>query len=115
MIAASVTALHVNPPAGALLLTERGQPVPTVEHDILTGTKPDGTAMTEFPDNPTAPAPNCLNWTSSAPSAYGYVGHVDWDNGVTIPSWISAHETECDEAGLASHSGAARLYCFAID
>jgi hypothetical protein len=114
-IASSVGELHANPPSRTLMLTEMGGTVPTNEHDILTHSKPDGTAMDAFPENPSAPAPTCLNATSNDSGAYGWVGHVDWDNGATAPSWNSAHETECDQVGLANHAGAARLYCFAID
>ena len=65
--------------------------------------------MEFFPDNPSAPGPTCFNWTTSSLNAFGWVGHADWD---PSDSWNSSHATQCDEAGLNSVAGAARLYCF---
>jgi hypothetical protein len=110
-VASDLADLHANGVAPALMLTELGGAVPLAEHDILTGTDADGTAIEEFPGNPAAPPPNCLNWTSNAPDAYGWVGHEDWIAG---QSWIDQHEVLCDEAGLASTAGSGRLYCFAL-
>jgi hypothetical protein len=113
MVAASLAALHANGIPSSVMQDENGDPVPTAEHDILTGTMNDGNAWTEFPGNPAAPPPNCLNWTSSDPNAYTYVGHSDWDIG--SGTWNAAHETTCDRAGLMSTLGSGRLYCFAAD
>ena len=108
-VAADLAELHAQGIDPARMLTELGTPVPSDEHDILTGTEADGTAIEEFPGNPAAPPPNCLNWTSNAADAYGWVGHADWVSG---QSWVDQHEVLCDEAGLASTLGSGRLYCF---
>lgn len=110
-VASDLADLHANGVAPALMLTELGTTVPLDEHDILTGTDADGTAIEEFPGNPDAPPPNCFNWTSNAADAYGWVGHEDW---VAGQSWIDQHEVLCDQAGLASTAGSGRLYCFAL-
>lgn len=110
MVAADVANLHEFGPDEALVLDEVGNPVPTSEHDILTGSLPDGSARTEFPDNPAAPPPNCFNWTSNSADAYTWVGHSD-----ARFAWSSSHETTCDAAGLASTAGSGRLYCFRAD
>ena len=116
-IAADVAALHQNGIAVELMLTERGTTVPDAgeanEHDILTGTLADGTAMTEFPFNPAAPPPNCRNWTSSSPDDFSYVGHSDASR--VGQSWNSQHESGCDLAGLRATAGSGRLYCFAVE
>lgn len=110
-VAADVATLHADGIAPNLVRTELGASVPASEHDILTGTRPDGTALDQFPGNPNAPAPTCFNWTSNAADAYGFVGHSDWIEG---QSWNSQHEVLCDPAGLASTAGSGRLYCFAL-
>ncbi len=110
-VAADVDGLHANGIDPGLMLTDTGGTVPSNEHDILTGSNPDGTALESFPGNPSAPAPTCFNWTSSSAGDYAYVGHADWAPG---QSWNSAHESECHEAGLAATAGSGRLYCFAL-
>jgi hypothetical protein len=82
------------------------------EHDILTGSRPDGTAF--------SPAPNltCGNWTSSGDGA-AMVGHHDRTGLVTDPwalSWNSSHQTRgCGQEALKSTGGAGLFYCFAAD
>jgi hypothetical protein len=109
-VASDVTDLHTNGIDPTLMLTEAGDTVPSNDHDILTGSNGDGTAMETFPDNPTVPGPTCFNWTSSDPNVYGWVGHADWFPG---QSWNSQHAVQCDAAGLASTAGSGRIYCFA--
>ena len=92
-------------------LDELGRPVsisnPNV-HDILTGTKADGTKT----DN------HCMNWTSSATGAKARLGHSNRMGGGQDPtSWNSAHDSAgCAEMGTGSvRSGGGRgsFYCFA--
>ena len=57
-------------------LSEKGDPINGVGatpnmHDILTGSKPDGTAFTDAADH------TCKNWTSSAADGVAQVGHHD--------------------------------------
>lgn len=96
-------------------VTERLDPVNGVgdtpnRHDILTGSKPDGTAF-DGPDDLT-----CGNWTSSD-RGRAQVGHHDRQGqGETAASWNSAHATRgCSQAQLESTGGAGLFYCFAID
>jgi len=93
-------------------LTEKGDPVKGVgdtpnEHDILTGSQPDGRAFTDGMDH------TCSNWTSSGEGS-AMLGHSD-RNGL-YSSWNAAHPSRgCSPAGLASTGGAGLFYCFAID
>lgn len=116
LVAADLSSLHANGIAAELMLTETGNTVPASgpenEHDILTGSFADGSAMTAFPGNPTAPPPNCLNWTSASANDFSFVGHTDAS--LFDQSWNSQHESGCDEAGLRATAGTGRLYCFAL-
>jgi hypothetical protein len=82
----------------------------TNEHDILTGSMPDGTVQT---------GKTCMDWTSDASGMTAQVGHCDgMGPGMattgTYPSWNSSHENGgCNDT--APKGGAGRLYCFAID
>jgi len=79
-------------------------------HDILTGSRPDGTAFIGTEDL------TCGNWTSSG-KGRAQVGHHDrmgQGNGAT--SWNSAHASSgCSQRDLQSTGGAGLFYCFAID
>lgn len=82
----------------------------TNEHDILTGSMPDGTVQT---------GKTCTDWTSDAANQTAQVGHCDgMGPGMATtgayPSWNSSHENgSC--ADTAPKGGAGRLYCFAIN
>lgn len=96
-------------------VTERLDPINGVgdtpnRHDILTGSKPDGTAF-DGPDDLT-----CGNWTSSD-RGRAQVGHHDREGqGATAASWNSAHATRgCSQSALESTGGAGLFYCFGID
>lgn len=108
-VGASVDALHNTPPGPSLLLTERGDPVPRMEHDILTGSTTDG-RLYQANGAPLT----CGDWTTNDSGFYGWVGHSDWMTG-NVTSWNSWHESSCDQAGLASRLGSGRIYCFALD
>jgi len=79
-------------------------------HDMLTGSKPDGTAYTDAMDH------TCSNWTSSADGmGSAQLGHSD-RNGGGNTSWNSAHPSRgCSQANLVSTGGAGLYYCFAIN
>jgi hypothetical protein len=97
-------------------LTEKGEQVPARPgpvnyHDIMTGSKPDGTAM------PPGKDATCSNWTASSGGS-AIVGHEN--RGGTNPdpvanaSWNSSHPTPgCDTASLNRVGGAGLFYCFA--
>lgn len=96
-------------------LTEKGEPVKRAgdtpnEHDILTGSTPDGRAFANEPADRT-----CNNYTSSAADGAVQVGHFDRTGRVvTALSWNSAHPSRgCGQANLVSTGGAGLLYCFA--
>jgi hypothetical protein len=83
------------------------------QHDILTGTQPDGTAFGGAEDK------TCGNWTKSGTEGSAIVGHHDRTGLDTTPpalSWNSSHPTKgCNDDGLKSTGGAGYLYCFAAD
>jgi hypothetical protein len=96
-------------------LTERADPVNGVEdtpnrHDILTGSRRDGTAFTGNEDL------TCSNWTSSG-AGRAQVGHQDGKGqGADATSWNSAHASRgCSQEALQSTGGAGLFYCFAVD
>ena len=80
------------------------------EHDVLTGSKNDGTAY--FPWE--AGDHTCNNWTSNDEGA-AQVGHSD-RIGHGNQSWNSSHATTgCSQEDFASWNGAGLFYCFAVD
>lgn len=82
------------------------------QHDILTGSQQDGTAVAG-PDDAT-----CGNWTSSADGQGGaMVGHTDLvGNPSGINFWNFSHKTPgCAPANLVRVGGAGLLYCFAAN
>jgi hypothetical protein len=80
------------------------------QHDILTGSRLDGTAFPGTDDT------TCKNWTSGSEGS-AQVGHHDRQGGGTNPtSWNSAHPSKgCSQANLVSTGGAGRFYCFAVN
>jgi hypothetical protein len=102
-------------------LTEKGEVVkgrgdkPNM-HDILTGSKPDGTAFGPEADR------TCANWTSSGMGA-AMVGHSDrigLDESAPMKSWNSSHPSRgpgggCTQDDLRSTGGNGFIYCFAAD
>ncbi len=75
------------------------------QHDILTGSNPDGTAS-EF---------TCNNWSSNAEDGSAMVGHFDRRGGGAIPeSWNAAHPSRgCGQDNLISTGGNGYFFCFA--
>ena len=96
-----------------IALTEQGNPVNGVgdspnQHDILTGTQPDGRAYTDDADH------TCGNWTSNGDGS-AQVGHSDTQGGGNS-SWNSTHASRgCSQEALVGTGGAGLFYCFAID
>jgi hypothetical protein len=91
-------------------LTESAGPVNVEEHEILTGSRPDGTAF------PASARRTCGNWTSSGDGS-AQVGFFDRaGEGENPASWNSARTTKgCSEDALRGSGGAGLFYCFAID
>ena len=80
------------------------------EHDILTGSQIDGTAMPAGQDQ------TCSNWTSNSEGS-ARVGHADRYSFMNPGSpWNSSHGTPgCTQENLVAVGGAGLLYCFATD
>ena len=125
MVAANLTALHTTLTGKAdLLLDEKVNPIDgqwnsamTVQHDILTGSAPDGTLQ---PPDAMGRSSNCNDWTSAGTDAVAQVGHSDGMGPMmsmaTTPtnytSWNSVHASQ-DCSDTAPRGGAGRFYCFA--
>ena len=99
-------------------LTEKGEMVngrtdKPNKHYILTGSRPDGTAIAGafFPDM------TCGNWTKSGADGSAMVGHHDRSGPIDHPwatSWNSSHPTTgCTPNGIQRTGGDGLLYCFA--
>ena len=86
-----------------------GDPDFTV-HDVLTGTRLDGTAYPEGEDR------TCGNWTSNSEGS-AMLGHADRYSFTTPGSpWNTAHPSRgCSQDNLVATGGAGLFYCFAID
>lgn len=82
------------------------------QHDILTGSRPDGTAF----GGPGAFT--CGNWTQSGEGS-AVIGHHDRTGLSKDPwavSWNSSHQTRgCSQQALVSTGGAGQFYCFAAN
>jgi len=78
------------------------------QHDILTGSQPDGRAYTDAMDH------TCNNWTSNS-AGTAQLGHADKQGGGNS-SWNSTHASRgCSQDNLVSTGGAGLLYCFAVN
>jgi len=84
-------------------------------HDILTGSRPDGTAYSSFPNQPNM---TCGEWTKNGAGS-AMTGHHDRVGPTTDPwsvSWNSSHGTSgCSKEELPKTGGAGLFYCFAAD
>ena len=98
-------------------LTEKGEAVKgrgdtPNEHDILTGSSPDGRAIAGGTDT------TCGNWTLSGAGA-AIVGHHDrigLRDDEPSKSWNSSHPSRgCSQENLRSSGGAGYFYCFAVN
>src|SRR3982751_2008066 len=80
------------------------------EHDMLTGSQPDGRAYTDGQDH------TASNWTATATGGgRAQLGHFDRTGGGNI-SWNSAHPSRgCSQPDLVATGGAGKFYCFAIN
>ncbi len=116
VIARNVNELHgKNNITKQTALTEKGDVVngrgdTPNEHDMLTGSMPDGKA---FPGNVSL---TCGNWTSSTFGS-AELGHSDRTGLVDTDiarSWNSSHMSRsCSQPDLVATGGAGRFYCFA--
>ena len=122
LIANNVDDLHAgkNNISKETALDEKGQPVngrgdKPNKHDILTGSRIDGTA---FAPSPPFIDMTCGNWTNESDDGSAMVGHHDRqgpNDDAWASSWNSAHPTRgCSPKGVQSTGGDALLYCFAV-
>jgi len=98
--------------------TEKGEPVKGSgeqpnEHDMLTGSDPEGRYSTAGGDT------TCGNWTKSADGS-AIVGHHDRaglkKDTRHMKSWNSSHGSRgCSQEQLKASGGAGLLYCFAAN
>lgn len=84
-------------------------------HDILTGTRSDGTAFAAGDPDMT-----CGNWTRGGAEGVAVVGHHDRAGPTTDPwavSWNSSHQSRggCSQTALKGTGGDGLLYCFAAN
>jgi hypothetical protein len=120
LVARSVEELHegVNNINRMIALNEKGQEVngrannPN-QHDILTGSMPDGRASTAAGDT------TCGNWTKSSGDGSALLGHHDrhgLQENDAARSWNSTHPSKgCGQQNLVSTGGAGLTYCFAVN
>jgi hypothetical protein len=120
MIARDIDDLHsaTNNLTKATALDEKGNPVngrtdKPNKHDILTGSRPDGTAFIGAPYADMT----CGNWTKGGKEGSAMTGHHDRASAVATSwgtSWNSSHPTRgCDPETVRSTGGDALFYCFA--
>jgi hypothetical protein len=122
LVARDVDALHgaANNVTKQTALSEKGQVISgrgdtPNRHDILTGTRVDGTAFA-----PGDPDMTCGNWTRGGAEGVAVVGHHDRDGPTKDPwstSWNSSHQSRggCSQAALKGTGGDGLLYCFATN
>ena len=119
LIARDVAELHgINNINRMIAVTEKGTVVhgradTPNQHDILTGSQPDGTAIAGDASKTT-----CGNWTMSGAGA-AMVGHHDRHGlreDAPSVSWNSSHPSRgCSQDNLRASGGAGLFYCFAAD
>ena len=84
------------------------------KHDILTGSRPDGSA---FPGKP-FPDMTCGNWTKGSDDGAAMTGHHDRagpSDASWAVSWNSAHPTlGCSMEKIRPTGGDGLFYCFAV-
>lgn len=116
MVAKDLAELHARKGDATVFVDERGQRVPgqwpespkPVEHDVLTGSTPEGTVMA---------GRTCGDWTSEGSDIQAQVGHSDGLGPGGDPSgrysiWNSSHDNQSC-ANTSPRGGAGRIYCFA--
>ncbi|OBQ60050.1 hypothetical protein [Mesorhizobium erdmanii] len=117
-IADDVASLHgnANGITKQTALTEKGEVVngrgdTPNRHDMLTGSKPDGTRIADQ---------TCGDWTMSGAEGAAMMGHHDrtgLDDSAAAKSWNSSHASRggCSQEALKGTGGDGLFYCFATD
>jgi hypothetical protein len=121
LVARDVDHLHTaaNNVTKQTALNEKGQVVSgrgdtPNRHDILTGSRTDGTAFAAGDPDMT-----CGNWTRGGAEGSVVVGHHDRQGPTADPwatSWNSSHQSRggCSQAALRGTGGDGLFYCFAV-
>ncbi|TPL49603.1 hypothetical protein [Mesorhizobium sp. B2-4-6] len=117
-IADDVASLHgdANGITKQTALTEKGETIngrgdmPN-RHDMLTGTRPDGTRIADQ---------TCGDWTMSGAEGAAMMGHHDrtgLDDSAAAKSWNSSHASRggCSQEALKGTGGDGLFYCFATE
>ncbi|ANT50805.1 hypothetical protein [Mesorhizobium amorphae] len=117
-IADDVASLHgdANAITKETALNEKGEVVngrgdKPNRHDVLTGSKPDGTKIADQ---------TCGDWTMSGADGVAMVGHHDrtgLDDSAAAKSWNSSHASRggCSQEALQGTGGDGLFYCFAVN
>ncbi|TIO72375.1 MAG: hypothetical protein E5X74_32585 [Mesorhizobium sp.] len=117
-IADDVASLHsdANGITKQTALTEKGEVVngrgdKPNRHDMLTGSKPDGTKVADQ---------TCGDWTMSGAEGVAMMGHHDrtgLDDSAAAKSWNSSHASRggCSQDALKGTGGDGLFYCFAVE
>ncbi|MER8897746.1 hypothetical protein [Mesorhizobium sp. M0676] len=117
-IADDVASLHsdANAITKQTALNEKGEVVngrgdKPNRHDILTGSKPDGTKIADQ---------TCGDWTLSGAEGAAMMGHHDrtgLDESAAAKSWNSSHASRggCSQEALKGTGGDGLFYCFAAN
>ncbi|MER9131497.1 MULTISPECIES: hypothetical protein [unclassified Mesorhizobium] len=117
-IADDVASLHsdANAITKQTALDEKGQMVngrgdAPNRHDVLTGSKPDGTKIADQ---------TCGDWTLSGAEGVAMMGHHDrtgLDDSAAAKSWNSSHASRggCSQEALKGTGGDGLFYCFAAN
>ncbi|RWD01711.1 MAG: hypothetical protein EOS58_25250 [Mesorhizobium sp.] len=117
-IADDVASLHgdANAISKQTALNEKGEVVngrgdKPNRHDVLTGSKPDGTKIADQ---------TCGDWTMSGADGAAMMGHHDrtgLDDSAAAKSWNSSHASRggCSQEALQGTGGDGLFYCFAVE
>jgi len=117
-IADDVASLHgdANAISKQTALDEKGEVVngrgdKPNRHDVLTGSKPDGTKIADQ---------TCGDWTMSGAEGAAMMGHHDrtgLDDSAAAKSWNSSHASRggCSQEALKGTGGDGLFYCFAVE
>ena len=117
-IADDVASLHgdANGITKQTALTEKGEMIngrgdTPNRHDMLTGSKPDGTKIADQ---------TCGDWTMSGTEGAAMMGHHDrtgLDDSAAAKSWNSSHASRggCSQEALKGTGGDGLFYCFAVE
>ncbi|MDG4878041.1 hypothetical protein P9273_23485 [Mesorhizobium sp. WSM4935] len=117
-IADDVASLHsdANGITKQTALTEKGEMIngrgdTPNRHDVLTGSKPDGTRIADQ---------TCGDWTMSGAEGAAMMGHHDrtgLDDSAAAKSWNSSHASRggCSQEALKGTGGDGLFYCFAVE